>query len=873
MRLFFVAIQLLHGGERSADNQVMLQVGFQQGESSTMVAQKEQADFHRKQHDMLQVKNHESADSQKVAAQFLIRFGMGPQLQDVQDFVDSSAWVHDQMSKPQTLHRSHFRKYANNMYNVHKVNKEHSEQRGICELGSRFTRFVFDPNDLKRRVTFSSDTIMVNDVWRSDIEPSEKEWQAYEGQNCIILRMYVRKVWLQCDGTVIPKLGMPRMWRKDQDAGVTTIPELDLESAQTVHEDMFLKTVGDCDVNSFPDAGNVRLVRHNGKTYRWSSRAKLVDNTPAKVDFELCSQTRSACGSRGEVGNEPLLGFHYPMIHVSFWFVDHALDGNGAKAKTMLADKSSVRQSIWCDIALKKSDQLRQRVAWALAQIIVLGSGGSVLKSEGFLMFYDIFVFHAFGKYRNILREVTWNLMMGEYLTYLNSRSYQVRAPASPDENYAREIMQLFTIGLWELHPNGTQKKIGNKPVRTYNNDGVRNFARVFTGFTWGVSSTNNVETASVHPMRMRGWGHDKYPKPDLQDGYLGDGYPLCSDLGAQSFLEKRSRYEFLNTSLFFLQHKEKKNVPYNGFVMNGEATGLCRALTGVSETLVDELSCAGAECLAASSPRVVKCGTGYYKYMPPPCVELFFKQGDVVKVSAEGKLNFNDLPPLVDSVVGSVVDSVDVQPVITGPDQFSLLPCDEHAMSIFKIGAFQPTTTTPTTTNPQGITAYLQDGQFDKKTVFQCNGKFFKNAHATFAVGTLQLRNVPSFMHQGIFGEEHDQSLREDNVQAEDEVNSLIDYLVEHGNTGSFVGKKLIQRFGMSSPSEAYVEAVANMWRTQGNLAQVVTAVVTATEGDIDSNTEGSLREPFLKLIHLLRSLNYPGILTDPFAINHMAG
>ena len=103
----------------------------------------------------------------------------------------------------------------------------------------------------------------------------------------------------------------------------------------------------------------------------------------------------------------------------------------------------------WYSTVLAAPDQLRHRVAFALSQILVAGVEGigKSDESELWLNWYDIFVRHAFGSYRSILREVSYSPMMSTYLTYHNNKAYAVGG-TNPDENYAREVMQVSTPGL-----------------------------------------------------------------------------------------------------------------------------------------------------------------------------------------------------------------------------------------------------------------------------------------------------------------------------------------------------------------------------------------------------------------------------------------
>jgi hypothetical protein len=122
-------------------------------------------------------------------------------------------------------------------------------------------------------------------------------------------------------------------------------------------------------------------------------------------------------------------------------------------------------------------DQLRQRVAFALHQIIVV-SGADISLPFWYAPYLQILDRHAFGSYRNLLYDITLNPAMGNYLDVTgNTRT-------RPNENYGREVLQLFSIGTFKLNPDGTQQTDGaGQPVPTYSQTDVSNFARVFTGW------------------------------------------------------------------------------------------------------------------------------------------------------------------------------------------------------------------------------------------------------------------------------------------------------------------------------------------------------------------------------------------------------
>lgn len=164
--------------------------------------------------------------------------------------------------------------------------------------------------------------------------------------------------------------------------------------------------------------------------------------------------------------------------------------------------------------ALQQGDQLRQRVAYALSQIFVVSrrDSGLFYQSEGLANFYDILVRNSFGNFRDILLEVTRHPVMGRYLSHIGNQKARPEISQFPDENYAREIMQLFSIGLWELNPDGTRKKdAAGAGIPTYGNPEITEFARVFTGFWFAGQSWGNGGTGSdfTQPMEMHAVRHD----------------------------------------------------------------------------------------------------------------------------------------------------------------------------------------------------------------------------------------------------------------------------------------------------------------------------------------------------------------------------
>ena len=148
---------------------------------------------------------------------------------------------------------------------------------------------------------------------------------------------------------------------------------------------------------------------------------------------------------------------------------------------------SNARMEAWWLNAVRGEDQLRQRVAYALSQIFVISDASDAIGGPyPVAYFYDLLIDNAFGNYRDLLEAVTTSPAMGTYLSMLGNRRPDVAANIRPDENYAREILQLFSIGLVQLNPDGTTVMQGGQPVPSYDQFNVKAFAHVFTGWNFG---------------------------------------------------------------------------------------------------------------------------------------------------------------------------------------------------------------------------------------------------------------------------------------------------------------------------------------------------------------------------------------------------
>ncbi|MBC7884786.1 MAG: DUF1800 domain-containing protein, partial [Saprospiraceae bacterium] len=213
----------------------------------------------------------------------------------------------------------------------------------------------------------------------------------------------------------------------------------------------------------------------------------------------------------------------------------------------------------WWQRNMTNDDLLRQRVAYSLSQILVTSINSDLREwGESLSSYYDIFVNEAFGNYKDILLKVTKHPAMGYYLSHLNNPREDIPNNIHPDENYAREIMQLFTIGLYQLNPDGTRLLDGSgNGIPTYTNTDIKQLAKVFTGLGGGAVldmmycpdvpefGTGMYCLDKTYPMKMFAWAHEPGSKT-----FLGHTIP-----GSGSYTEFTAMAEVDNAVNFLFNH------------------------------------------------------------------------------------------------------------------------------------------------------------------------------------------------------------------------------------------------------------------------------------------------------------------------------
>jgi uncharacterized protein (DUF1800 family) len=199
------------------------------------------------------------------------------------------------------------------------------------------------------------------------------------------------------------------------------------------------------------------------------------------------------------------------------WLDRQFATSNSQSARNFLADRGYDRVDanrfyngaitgdymIWSQL-LSGGNPVRKRIAFALSEFFVVSLSGISLTWRGPAIgeYWDILNRNAFGNFRELLQDITLNPAMGVFLNTRGNRAADGRGRV-PDENYAREVMQLFTIGLFELNPDGTNRLVNGNPVESYTSEDVSGLARVFTGYDFdqaGLAFTTEVNGTARIP-------------------------------------------------------------------------------------------------------------------------------------------------------------------------------------------------------------------------------------------------------------------------------------------------------------------------------------------------------------------------------------
>ena len=197
------------------------------------------------------------------------------------------------------------------------------------------------------------------------------------------------------------------------------------------------------------------------------------------------------------------------------------------------------RVGIWFRNAIQEPDQLRQRVAFSLSEIMVVSEIGALRDATYSLAdYYDMLSRNAFGNFRDLIEDVTLHPAMGVYLSMLGNEKPNPKKNIRPDENYAREMMQLFTIGLVQLNIDGTEKLDSEgKPLPTFDQEIVESFAHVYTGWNYADATSfgkaKRDDDNQIKAMQLYSSKHDQGPKTLLNGATLPADQSGTQDLNS----------------------------------------------------------------------------------------------------------------------------------------------------------------------------------------------------------------------------------------------------------------------------------------------------------------------------------------------------
>ncbi|MEL6971329.1 MAG: DUF1800 family protein [Bacteroidota bacterium] len=287
-------------------------------------------------------------------------------------------------------------------------------------------------------------------------------------------------------------------------------------------------------------------------------------------------------------------------------------------------------RSAWLNQVLRSPDLLRQRMNYALSQVFVVSAFGSDLFEDHTILssgYFDLLGQHAFGNYRDLLSAVSRHLSMGVYLSHYNNPKSDPANNIHPDENYAREVMQLFSIGLYELNNDGTRQLTpdGNF-IATYNNDDIREFAKVFTGFgvggpggQFGADIWEVVEDGGNYPMTMFEEWHEQGEKRLLNGMVVPAGQTGLQDfeMAMDNLYQHPNVGPFIGKALIQFYVSSNPSPAYVdrvATVFNDNGQGVRGDMGAVLKAIL--LDPEARDCAAISNPTAGKLREPIIRYM-----------------------------------------------------------------------------------------------------------------------------------------------------------------------------------------------------------------------------------------------------------------
>lgn len=353
---------------------------------------------------------------------------------------------------------------------------------------------------------------------------------------------------------------------------------------------------------------------------------------------------------------------HEPMVY-------EMLDADNIDPLEFHQKGKRFRQHAWWTAALSAEDQLRQRMAFALMQFFVVGDGGQSFNNHlkdstgkvrftGIVNYYDMLLENSFGFYRRTLEDVTYHPIMGVWLSHLGNIKPDPSIDRFPDENYAREIMQLFSIGLHELKTNGTPRldDDGNL-IPTYDNEIIKAYAKVFTGFVYARGSGLDRAKNLHERMELLDSQHDTSEKMVLGGMVIPAGQSAEDDIrmalnsvtnhpNVGPFLARHliQRFVMSNPSPDYVK-RVAKVFNDNGSGRRGDFKAVLKAI------LLDKEAFAGVQITQTDTDVHVSAGNGENSRLREPVLRYsaFLRAFDAKSDHASGRFMIPDLYPIWD--------------------------------------------------------------------------------------------------------------------------------------------------------------------------------------------------------------------------------
>ena len=257
---------------------------------------------------------------------------------------------------------------------------------------------------------------------------------------------------------------------------------------------------------------------------RYPLKDQAVQDAFKTLEYNPQGKPKLVCGSPQEIASDPFYGDNG---------FDVVVPESSLRSRSNW-ELAGQKNTVWTELALNAKDQLRMKMAWSLSQIVSVGLSTSLKDSEteGWLAFYDILVKRGLSNYREMMREYSFSVIMGYWLSFEDNRSLQYNIDRDglesyPDENYAREIMQLFSIGLHQLNMDGSIIYQENgSPESSYSLDDIVSYSRAWTGFVesperGGAATTESSKDSTVDPMTIDINKRDLFPKTNLLGGFI----------------------------------------------------------------------------------------------------------------------------------------------------------------------------------------------------------------------------------------------------------------------------------------------------------------------------------------------------------------